>query len=102
MERQKQSDPFLWAAKQIFRERKRQSVRRGLPFEITLKYILALPHETCPILGIPLEWSGGAFNPTTGSLDRIVGDKGYVPGNVVWMSLRANLLNEMLQKRRFN
>lgn len=46
----------------------------------------------CPVLGIPLVWSGGAFNATTGSLDRVIGDKGYVPGNVVWMSLRANLL----------
>ncbi len=85
-------DPFKWAAQKIFRERRRQANKRGLPFDITLEYILSLPHDICPILGTPLIWSGGAFSPHTGSLDKVIGNKGYVPGNVVWMSLRANLL----------
>lgn len=48
----------------------------------------------CPILGIPVyqmtgNGGGGDHSP---SLDRIRGDLGYVPGNVIVISNRANRL----------
>jgi len=52
----------------------------------------------CPILGIPLIRNFGKSGVPTGhsmfspSLDCIVPDKGYVPGNVIIMSVRANLI----------
>lgn len=50
----------------------------------------------CPVLGIELNYSGGqgAHQPNTASLDRWDNDKGYVPGNVRVISLRANVLKK--------
>ena len=59
----------------------------GLEFSITAKDVV-IP-EFCPVFGVPLEIGGGDNAP---SLDRIVGSKGYVPGNVIVVSHRANQL----------
>jgi hypothetical protein len=66
--------------------------RKGLPFSITAADIV-IP-ERCPVLGIPL--APGSGGPGVGpagnapTLDRIVPSLGYVPGNVVVISWRAN------------
>lgn len=65
---------------------------QGLPFTITLDDVVIPTH--CPILGIPIypmvgNKGGGAHSP---SIDRIVGERGYVPGNIVIISNRANRL----------
>jgi hypothetical protein len=41
----------------------------------------------CPVLGIPLDRSPRDNTP---SLDRIIPARGYVPSNVIVVSLRAN------------
>lgn len=68
---------------------------RGLPCTIT-EDDLVFP-ERCPILGIPLSFGLGmgaghglAFRDSRYSADRIDNSKGYVPGNVVIVSYRAN------------
>jgi hypothetical protein len=49
--------------------------------------------KVCPVLGIPLEvGTGNGPIGTSPTLDRIVPDKGYVPGNVAVISHRANTL----------
>jgi len=58
---------------------------RGLPFTIEAGDI-SMP-ETCPVLHIPLA-TGERDNAP--SLDRIVPRLGYVPGNVIVISQRAN------------
>lgn len=88
--RQKVLDPKKFYAKKIWKERRRVSNRNGIPFEVSFDYIMALPSEQCPVFGVPLEWGTGSNN--TASLDKIIPNKGYVIGNVVWMSLRANTL----------
>lgn len=64
---------------------------KGIKFELTLDNVPEVP-ETCPILGIKLERfygkSGGSWNSP--SLDRIIPALGYIPGNVQWISKRAN------------
>jgi len=71
---------------------KHRAKRDDLPFNITEEDI-KIP-ETCPVLNIPLRKSigkqGGDDNSPT--LDRVVGDLGYVKGNVYVISLRANKL----------
>jgi hypothetical protein len=79
-----------YRSRKIFNQRKIDARKAGVPFEITLKYIQELPAEICPIFKIPLVWGGKSHN--TASLDRIIPAKGYVEGNVHWISLRANLL----------
>lgn len=47
--------------------------------------------KRCPILGIKLEYGGGS-TANSPSLDRIDVSKGYVVGNVWYISARANLM----------
>lgn len=70
----------------------------GLEFAITEADLLPLP-ERCPVVGIPLDYrfrecSGkrGRMNPHSPTVDRLDSTKGYVPGNVMVMSDRANRL----------
>lgn len=70
---------------------KRRAKQRGLPFDITLDDVV-IP-EKCPALGIPLFHNiGGNGQPTDNSpeLDRIIPSKGYVKGNIIVVSRRAN------------
>lgn len=70
------------------RARKRAN-DRGLPFALG-KSSITVP-LTCPALGIPIQFSGrrSACSP---SLDRIIPERGYIPGNVRVISDRANRL----------
>lgn len=60
--------------------------RQGLPFTLTPEDI-HIP-TVCPVLGIPMVRDG----VSTPSIDRLVAERGYVPGNVVIVSSRANRL----------
>ena len=69
---------------------RQRAKRDGLPFSITVEDIKLVPK--CPVLGIKLTYGSSRQGYTSPSLDRIVPDKGYVPGNVAVMSLKANRL----------
>ncbi len=64
----------------------------GVPCTITHEDI-RIP-ETCPLLGVTLNRVGEARRPENNdpSLDRIIPHLGYVPGNVMVVSVRANRL----------
>jgi hypothetical protein len=70
---------------------KRRSAKRGLPFTLTTEYVYSLLTDKCPVFGTEFVFGGnvviGATSPT---LDRIIPEKGYVEGNVVVISHRAN------------
>jgi hypothetical protein len=46
--------------------------------------------DRCPVLGIPLVVGVGVVGPNSPTLDKIIPALGYVPGNVVVISHRAN------------
>lgn len=74
------------------RNAKARALVAGVPFHITKDDIVIPTH--CPILGIPLyrmlgARGGGDHSP---SLDRVRPALGYVPGNVIVISQRANRL----------
>lgn len=65
--------------------------KRGLPHTIRREDIL-IP-DVCPITLLPLVFRVGHENRLWSmSLDRVDSSKGYVPGNVAVISLRANFL----------
>jgi hypothetical protein len=65
--------------------------RDGLPFSIRVEDI-SIP-KYCPILGTELKQSAGSGGgPTSPSLDRIIPELGYVPGNIQVISGLANRL----------
>lgn len=68
---------------------------QGLPY-VTIPELMAtlgpVP-EVCPILGIELNWSTNQGpSMASPSIDKIKPELGYVPGNVRWLSHRANML----------
>lgn len=68
---------------------KSRAAAKGVPHRLTLNNIPSIP-DTCPVLGIPLYPSKGKATDNSPSLDRIDPALGYVPGNVAWISNRAN------------
>ena len=63
--------------------------------KLTFEYLVSIIATTCPVYGLTLVYSRSKkFNPAKATLDRIVpGSEGglYVPGNVRWVSLKANV-----------
>ena len=81
----------------VKRAEKRAS-KKELPFNITIKDIV-IP-EYCPILGIKLiigEDNRKGPSNASPSLDRIVPEKGYVPGNIRVISMKANKIKSDAQ-----
>ena len=78
-----------------FRQRKNQALKKGIPFTINFDDIEQ--PEFCPILGIKLNYARGGKeghlrDPTKATIDKVVPELGYVPGNVFIISWRANKL----------
>jgi hypothetical protein len=79
--------------KKQFSSRKQSAIRNGIPF--TIKFEDIEQPEYCPILGLKLnyEWSGkGIRDNSKATLDKVVPELGYIPGNVYVISWRANKL----------
>jgi hypothetical protein len=73
----------------MYHAAKNRAKRSGIPFELD-KQDIHIP-ETCPVLGIPLFVSTGTRqSDNSPTLDRINNAKGYVRGNVLVISWRAN------------
>jgi len=76
-------------AKYIFQMAKNRARTKRLEFTITVDDIIV--PETCPILGIPIFTDCNIkHNPNAPSLDRIDNTKGYVSGNIIVISWKAN------------
>ncbi|PPE71462.1 hypothetical protein IS481_11995 [Caldimonas thermodepolymerans] len=69
---------------------KYRAKKKGIPFGITYEDVYVPRY--CPVLGIPLRSGVGVACDHSPTLDRIDPDKGYVRGNVVVISNRANRL----------
>jgi len=67
---------------------KQRAKKAGVPFSIT-DADFEIP-EFCPVLGVKLESGTKKYHDNSPSLDRVIPSLGYVPGNVVVMSFRAN------------
>lgn len=76
---------FMWRAAKL------RARKLGVPFKIKHFSDLVIP-DVCPILGIPLKFNTGFVKGDSPSLDRIIPDKGYVPGNIQIISQRANTM----------
>jgi hypothetical protein len=72
----------------MVRAAKARATKKGVPFNITPEDI-TIP-STCPVLGIPLVVGQPKATDNSPSLDRVVPLLGYVKGNVIVISNRAN------------
>lgn len=66
--------------------------RKGVPYDLDQDYLKSIWTEECPIFGFKFTPREGRHLPTCPNLDRIDPTKGYVKGNVVWISRKANLI----------
>lgn len=85
----------------LLRGCKKRSKDSGVPFSLT-KEDIEIP-DFCPILGLPLSIADDRATDTSPSVDRIVPNLGYIPGNIHVISYRANRIKndstlEELQK----
>lgn len=80
----------------MFRTARQRAAKLRLPFEITVKDVLALlpPNGKCPITGEPFEMGVGKVGPRSRTLDRIIPMLGYVPGNLAVISHLANTIKQ--------
>ena len=85
----------------LWERARRRAAQSSLLFRISLEEI-RIPSK-CPVFGIPL-LIGRGRSENSPSLDRIIPERGYVPGNVRVISDRANrlksdrTLNELTQR----
>lgn len=96
----KWKQPYIYKLLNRIRSRAKT---RGIPFNLSIRDI-HVP-DVCPILGLPLveKVREGGPSDCSPSLDRIDNSKGYVKGNVIVISQRANTIKgdatiEELQK----
>lgn len=83
------ADPKTVAALRDYLRMKRANCSRiGVPFELTFDDVWPIP-DTCPVLGIPISLFA-VDRDHAFSLDQIRPRQGYVKGNVVSVSFRAN------------
>lgn len=84
-----------YPARYLLSRTKASAKRRGLAFDLAEADLGSLPTH-CPVLGLELAYYGaeqaGLHNPAAASIDRINNSMGYIAGNVVIVSLRANVL----------
>jgi len=75
-------------ARSLLKSSRYRAKRDGIRHTLTLADI-NVP-ERCPVLGMRLRKTKGRAGPSSPSLDRINPRRGYVRGNVVVVSWRAN------------
>ena len=66
--------------------------RKGLPHTITIDDIVV--PQFCPVFGLKLERGNGKPHDNSPSIDKIIPELGYIPGNVIVVSWRANNLKK--------
>ena len=71
---------------------RRRAKNKGLPFDIDLPYLKSIwpENDMCPVLNFKMKHNTNQCRYDSPALDRIIPDKGYVKGNVIVISSRAN------------
>ena len=74
---------------------RRRAKKAGVPFDLTEEYLESIWTGVCPVFGTRFDLPGIASrSPQTPSLDKIVPHKGYIQGNVIWISDLANRIKQ--------
>jgi hypothetical protein len=85
--------------KQLIKCSKARAKKKNLPHDLDIKYLRSIATEYCPYQNVKLRWADDSIDENFGtcsanspSIDRIDDKKGYVRGNVVIVSHRANAI----------
>lgn len=82
------------AARRLLALAKHRAKKQGVPFDLSAEDV-HIPH-ICPALGIRLQRNLGGRSQSASSptLDRVVPSRGYVRGNVIVLSAKANAIKQ--------
>lgn len=82
----------------IFNMARRRCKRNNIPININVDYIASVypANNKCPLLDIELIKSKKAISKNSPTLDRIIPSLGYIEGNVMFISNKANLAKRNL------
>tara|TARA_R110000824_G_C14840502_1_gene638935 strand:+ start:56 stop:595 length:540 start_codon:yes stop_codon:yes gene_type:complete len=71
-----------------------RSKEKSFDFNLTKKYLKDIfpKDKKCPALGIEFQIGSEGGRATSPSVDRIDNSKGYIKGNVIWVSSLANMI----------
>tara|TARA_A100001515_G_C4551270_1_gene203503 strand:- start:182 stop:901 length:720 start_codon:yes stop_codon:yes gene_type:complete len=88
--KRKAANPFVFRSQKI----KFAAQRKGIPYNLTPEFLKGIWTGLCPVSGeeifIPTE-PGLRTDPNAAELDRFVPERGYVKGNVTWISRKYNM-----------
>jgi len=76
----------------MYNAAKHRAKVRGIPFGIKMEDIVV--PDVCPITKEKFVRSWGHAGPQSPSLDRIIPELGYVPGNIAVISSAANVMKQ--------
>jgi len=77
--------------KTLYNRLKASAKKRKIPFDLKLTDLHTLGYYlNCPVLGIPLDYSGKQLNDNSPTVDRIDSSKGHDVGNVRWVHKDIN------------
>ena len=91
-EKRFENDPLLFRLNRTFYACKHRAKKNGVPFEITVQDLIDMfpTNNLCPVLGISFVWGTKKNHNLSPSLDRMIPAKGYVKGNLKFISYKAN------------
>lgn len=70
---------------------KLRAALKGIDFDLTSDYVESITPDACPVFKEPFMFIGNKeMKPFSASLDRLDPEKGYIQGNVVVISIKAN------------
>lgn len=85
-------DPIYYKLKIMIWSARKRAKAGKYPFSIDVEYLSSIVPKTCPVLGMPLNWTHTVGLDDSPTLDKFYPHLGYVPGNVHIVSFRANSL----------
>ena len=74
----------------LFKNARDRAKRNSIAFNLTEEDVV-IPNF-CPILGIPLKLNEGSPKFDSPSIDRIIPSLGYIKGNIIIISNKANMI----------
>lgn len=89
-----ESQPVRGKMRSMLSDAKRRAKKNQIPFSLTLDWLMEqfgnVTH--CPATGIELRWLNQGTCDDSPSLDKVIPELGYVPGNVEMVSRLANAM----------
>jgi len=79
---------------------KERSIKQNVSFDLTLDYLESITTDECPVFKTPFVWGqSNGKHPYRPSLDKVIPELGYVQGNVVFISLKANTIKQDITEK---